>query len=301
MLNFCLFGILSLFWGGSFVAIKYLIEDVPSFTAAFYRVFFSIIFLLIIYSKKVHIPKGFWGKELVYTSLAGLCSIGVPFTLLFWGERYVSPSIAGVLNGTVPFWTLLISIIFFGGMGDVTKRKVLGLVMGFCGISFIFAPRITLSGDINEVYGLIAIVFMALFYAVGINLNKKILSHNKIITKSLNLLVQQISSVIYLAIVLLAFDGIPDFSLLAKPQNYMSVIYLSLFSTCFAFIIFYRLIDVFGPVKASTVTFFVPPIALALDSVIYNRQLNMYEAVGAVIIILSMFMLKDVKNKGLVK
>ena len=296
MINFLLFGLLSLFWGGSFVAIKYLIEDIPSFTAAFYRVFFAIIFLFIIYRNKLSLPIGWWGRELFFASIAGLCSIGIPFSLLFWGERFVSPSIAGILNGTVPFWTLIISILFFGGGKDITKKKILGLVMGVSGLSFIFGPKLTLSGNLEEVYGLVALVVMALFYSVGINLNKKILSHNKIIVKSINTIVQQIVSLIYLCIILLIIDGIPDFSLLTKTQNYLSVIYLSLFSTCFAFIIFYRLIAVFGAVKASTVTFFVPPIALLLDGLIYGRRLSLYESLGALIIILSMFMLKEQKK-----
>jgi len=296
-LNYILFGVLSLFWGGSFVAIKYLIEEVPSFTSAFYRVFFSIIFLVIIYLRKLKIRKGFWGKELFFASIAGVCSIGIPFSLLFWGERFVSPSIAGVLNGTVPFWTLIISLLFFGGLKDVTIRKCLGLLTGFFGIALIFGPKLKMTGNQNEVYGLIAIIGMAIFYSIGINLNKKILSHNKIIIKHINTIVQQVASLIYLGVIVLLTEGLPNLSLLASPQNYLSVIYLSLFSTCIAFIIFYHLILEFGPVKASTVTFFVPPIALSLDAVIYGRQLSLYEALGAAIIILSMFMLKEVQKK----
>ncbi len=297
MINYLLFGLLSLFWGGSFVAIKYLIEDIPSFTAAFYRVFFSILFLILIYFKSIQIPKGWWGKELFFSSLAGLCSIGIPFCLLFWGERYVSPSMAGVLNGTVPFWTLMLSLMLFDGMKHITLKKVLGLVLGFVGITFIFGPKLSISGNQDEIYGLIAIVFMAISYSVGINLNKKILSHNKIITRNLNTIVQQVVSALFLGLVLLFVDGLPNLSLLIDPQNYLSILYLSLFSTCFAFIIFYSLIHHFGPVKASTVTFFVPPIALALDGIIYGRELTSFEGLGATIIIISMFLLKESKAK----
>lgn len=278
------------------MAIKYLIHDVPAFSAAFYRVFFAIIFLVIIYIRKLSLPKGWFGKELFYSISAGLCSIGIPFSLLFWGEKYVSPSMAGVLNGTVPFWTLIISILFFGGLKEITLTKIFGLVTGFAGIAFIFGPKLSLSGNPMEIYGLLAIVFMSIFYAVGINFNKRILSKNKIIVKSLNTIVQQVGSVIYLAFVMLVFDGVPDLLLLTKPVNYLSVLYLSLFSTSLAFIIFYRLIDYFGAVKASTVTFFVPPIALCLDGLLFGRQLTFYEGVGATIIIASMFMLRSKKD-----
>jgi drug/metabolite transporter (DMT)-like permease len=296
VINYILFATLAFFWGGSFVAIKYLIHDVPAFSAAFYRVFFAIIFLLIIYVRKLKLPKGWFGKELFYSSIAGLCSIGVPFSLLFWGEKFVSPSMAGVLNGTVPFWTLILSILFFGGLKDITLTKVCGLVTGFIGIAFIFGPKITLSGNPMETYGLLAIVIMSIFYGMGTNLNKTILSKNTIVTGPLNTVVQQVVSVFYLAVVMLVFDGVPDLSLLAKPTNYLSVLYLSLFSTCLAFIIFYRLIHYFGAVKTSTVTFFVPPIALCLDGILFGRSLTLYEGVGASIIFLSMFMLRNKKQ-----
>lgn len=298
MINYILFGILSLFWGGSFVAIKYLIEDVPSFTSAFYRVFFSVIFLFIIYIGKLKLPKGWWGQELIYVTITGLFSLGIPFSLLFWGERYVSPSMAGVLNGTVPFWTLIVSMLLFNGAKDITIKKVLGLVLGFLGISLIFGPKVTISGNTNEIYGLVAIIGMAISYSFGINLNKKILSNNKIITKKLNTIIQQIVSAIFLLIIVLIKEGVPDITLLSTPKTYLSIIYLSLFSTCIAFIIFYHLIHEFGAVKASTVTFFVPPIALCLDAIIYNQRLSLYEALGSGIILTSMFFLRDIKRSS---
>jgi len=240
MLNKVLFFALALFWGGSFVAIKYLINDVPSFTAAFYRVFFAVIFLSLIYFRSIKIPKGFFGKELLYSLLAGMFSIGIPFGLLFWGERYISASLAGVLNGTVPFWTLLIGIIFLNQINRVSKEKVLGLVTGFIGISFIFGPRIKFDGNILELQGLIAVLLMAISYGIGINLNRAILTKNRIISGPISLISQHIVSALYLGCVALYMDGAPDLTLLLKPDVAISLFYLSFFSTTLAFIIFFK-------------------------------------------------------------
>ena len=293
MLNYTLFALLALFWGGSFVAIKNLIHDVPSFTAAFYRVFFSVIFLFIIYARSTRLHKKLINKEFWGVAAAGFFSIGLPFSLLFWGEKFISPSIAGVINGTVPFWTLIIAVSFFGGMKDVTLRKIFGLFAGFIGIAFIFGPKINLTGSEGEIWGLLSVTGMAVSYSVGINLNKNILSNNKVYTKSVNTLTQQIVAQAYLTIVMLFVDGVPEFEKLTDLTNFASVIYLSLFSTCIAFIIFYRLIEEMGPVKSSTVTFFVPMVALTLDSIIYGRVLSMYEAIGTFVILMSMLLLKQ--------
>lgn len=296
MINTALFMLLACFWGGSFVAIKFLIHDIPSFTAAFYRVFFSTIFLSLIFMRSIKIPKGFWGKELIYSVIAGLCSIGIPFSLLFWGERFVSPSIAGVLNGTVPFFTLIIGIVFLRQIKSITFEKVIGLFAGFIGIALIFGPRVSFKGDSSEMFGLLAIIGMSFFYGIGINLNRKILTKNKIITGNLSLIIQHIVSFIYLAILMLFVDGIPDLSLLLKSQNALSLFYISFISTCLAFIIFYRLIREMGSVEASSVTFFVPAIALILDNIIYDQSLSMNEGIGTGIIFLSMFFLREKKS-----
>ena len=296
MLNKALFFALALFWGGSFVAIKYLINDVPSFTAAFYRVFFAVIFLSLIYSRSIKIPKGFFGKELLYSLLAGMFSIGIPFGLLFWGERYISASLAGVLNGTVPFWTLLIGIIFLNKINRVSKEKVLGLVTGFIGISLIFGPRIKFDGNILELQGLFAVLLMAISYGIGINLNRAILTKNKIISGPISLISQHIVSALYLGCVALYMDGVPDLTLLLKPDVAISLFYLSFFSTTLAFIIFFKLIKEVGSVEASSVTFFVPAIALIIDILIFGHSLSILEGLGTVIIFVSMFLLREKKN-----
>lgn len=296
MINYLLFSILACFWGGSFVAIKYLIHEVPSFTAAFYRVAFSVIFLLIIYARKLDLPKGFFGKELFMSAFAGVCSIGIPFALLFLGEASIAPSLAGIINGTVPFWTLVIGILFFGELKNLTFNKILGLVLGFCGMLLIFAPKLATQNAQSELFGLVCVLGMAVFYSIGINLNNRLLCNHKIVTGHLNTIAQQISSVILLFLVVLATNGVPDTSLLLKPINGFSVLYLSLFSTCIAFIIFYHLIKEMGAVRASTVTFFVPAVAMTLDSLIYGTKLGLFEISGATTIIVSMVFLRTKSN-----
>lgn len=298
MINTILFFTLATFWGGSFIAIKYLIVDIPAFTAAFYRVFFATIFLILIYIKSFKFDSTLLNRELLFVSLAGLCSIGIPFSLLFWGEQYISASIAGILNGTVPFWTLLISLIFLSDSKKFTLRKFVGLLMGFLGIFFIFGPKIQVQGNINEIYGLLAITLMALFYGIGTNLNRNIIIKNKSIKGSKNIIIQHIVASIYLGVLAFSFDGAVNIDLLLKPSNMAALFYLSFISTTLAFIIFFRLIKEIGSVEASSVTFFVPAIALILDILINSHILNMTEAVGTAIIFLSMILLKERSSKG---
>lgn len=295
-MNALLFSLLALFWGGSFIAIKFCINYIPSTTAAFSRVALSFLFLLFIYVWKLKLPSSFSIKELSLVALTGLCSIGIPFSLLFYGEQFLSPSIAGIMNGTVPLWTLLISIVFLGEKQNVSIKKISGMVLSFLGILIIFFPKISLSHGENEIWGLCSLLGMAIFYAVGMNLNKVVIQKNKTITGGLNILLQQLFSMIFLLIMVFIFDGPPNWKSFAQPEVVGSLLYLSLFSTCFAYIILYRLIRDIGQVKAAAVTFFVPPISLLLDLIIFDRILRTYEIIGIIIILSSMYLLKDQKE-----
>ena len=111
-------------------------------------------------------------------------------------------------------------------------------------------------------------------------------------TSEQNLIIQHLISALYLGILVVFVDKGIDFSLLLKPVNGLSVLYLSLFSTCIAFIIFFKLIQEIGPIKASSVTFFVPAIAVILDIVVNDGYLTRSEGIGAAIIFISMRLLR---------
>lgn len=292
MIDKILFILLAFFWGGSFLAIQNTIEVIPSFTSAFYRVFLSTIFLIIFFIKDFlklfQVDRG----EIISSALTGLCAVGIPFGLLFWGEKYVSPSIAAVINGTVPLWTLFLSALLFHEKNVFTKNKILGVILGIVGIIFIFYPKLNFNNQTNEVFGLIAIVFMAISYAVGINLNRKIQSTNKHLSNKQNLIIQQLFSSVFLLFCLILIEGPPNFELLLSTKVSLSVLYLGLFSTAIAFTIFYRLIRTMGSVKASSVTYFVPAVALFLDTLIFDRKLGSYEYFGSAIIFLSLYFIQ---------
>ncbi len=287
-----LFILLALFWGGSFVFIKEVIEVVPSFSAAFYRVFFAFIFLSLIYAKKFKWPKDLKSSELALLIFGSLCSVGIPFSLLFWGEQYITGGMAGVLNGTVPLWTLIIGVAFFPGMVRFTKIKLLGVFVGAIGIICIFYPKLNYSGEGHELWGLLAIIFMSGFYAIGINLNNKIIFLKDKISNETNLILQQFFSMIYLFFVALFFDGVPTFNFFSNLSATAGIFYLSFLSTAIAFMIFMKLIKDIGPVRASSVTFFVPIVALSLDIAInHNVPMNI-QLIGTVVILVSLIFIK---------
>lgn len=303
MIDKVLFFLLALFWGGSFLAIKNIVEKVPPFTSAFYRLFASTLFLVIIYRKdlmkflKINVPI----KEIFRCAVTGLCSIAIPFAFLFWGEKYISPSLAAIINGTVPLWTIGLSVLFFEGRNELSFSKLLGLMLGTLGLIIIFLPKLSFQNRSLEVFGILSVIAMAIFYGLGVNLNKILISKNKNILFKQSLIIQQTVSTIFLFLLMIIVEGLPDLNLILVPKILLSVGYLAFFSTALGFIIFYKLINSIGPVKASTVTFFSPAVAVLLDNIFNSRQLQPNEYSGATIVFVSLYFLQKNKPKDLQK
>ena len=273
-----LFALLAAFWGGSFVAIKFVVAAVPPAFGAFLRVGLALAAL------------GAWfrweGKDLSVPPalrrrmwLAGLFAQGFPFAALFWGERRISPGLAGIINGTVPLFAFVFGLA--AGTGEAfTRRKAAGLLVGFGGIALICSPLLSFAGTRDEVLGTGAVFLMAVFYAVGSLLTRSILSGHKADFRA-NSFHQTSAAVVFLAAWSFLTEGRPPFSaLLASPAALVSVAYLGLFSTALAFLIYFHLIREWGAVRAAAVTYVVPIVALFWDWLFFRNVPRGTELIG---------------------
>jgi len=293
-MNVVLFLIVALFWGGSFVAIEPLVKIVPPITAAALRIGVAIlclVFVLPILKVSFKVPK----KIQVKVWITGLFAFTFPFALLFWGEQSVSPGLAGILNGTVPIFVFLLGMIFTPGIETITVKKVVGLIVGILGVVVIFYPKLN-GGMTSSLAGAVAILLMACSYAASALLNRNLFTQHKQMHPLTNLFNQLISGFILIAIIALTLEGIPQFSTYQPVDTFFAtVLYLGAGSTAIAFICFYRLIQSWGAVRASTVTYVIPATALVLD-LILNRKIPSPTDLLGVIAITAGVLILNVQN-----
>ncbi|MBI3563765.1 MAG: DMT family transporter [Elusimicrobia bacterium] len=283
-LDLLLFALLAAFWGGSFVAIKFVVAAVPPAFGAFLRVGLALAALAAYFRWE--------GKDLRAAPaarrrmwLAGLFAQGLPFAALFWGERRISPGLAGIINGTVPLFAFVFGLA--AGAGEsFTRRKAAGLLLGFAGIAVICSPLLSFSGTRDEVLGTAAVFLMAVFYAVGSLLTRALLSGPAKADFRANAFHQTSAAVVFLALWSLATEGAPPFgALLASPSALVSVAYLGLFSTALAFLIYFHLIREWGAVRAAAVTYVVPIVALFWDYLFFKNVPRGSELLGVLAVL----------------
>lgn len=281
-MNAIIYIIVACFWGGSFIAIKPLVEVMPPMYAAALRIGIAVLFLalalpvlktpLLVRSK---IKKRIW--------LTGQFAFTLPFALLFWGEQRIAPGLAGILNGTVPLFVFALGAIFTPKVEAINTRRVLGLLFGLVGLIVIFYPQIIESRD-NSLIGTIAVTLMAVSYAISALLNRSIFTGNPEVHPFTNLFQQLLASLVVLGPVAILFNTWPTLEPQHSTMMLASTLYLGVGSTSIAFMLYYRLIRSWGAIRASTVTYIIPIAALGFDFVINHTQPALSELLGVLIV-----------------
>ena len=291
-MNLIYFFLISVFWGGSYIAIKVLISEVSPIFAAFMRVSFSGFFLLLFYFL---LNKNFTlQRELRWKSwLAGIFIQGLPFGILFWAQKTVSPSLSAILVATVPFWVLSLSYFFLKNDEEVTLPKVLGLFLGFLGVVLIFLPSLKIQSGSGLALAIVAVILVALSYAVGVLITRSLFKSHSGVDFHGNLFQQQLAAIVFLFVVTLFCEkDFPFASLFFSKKALAAVIYLSFFSTALAWLLFFRILQVWGSVKTSATTYVCPIVTLILDYIMFDHVLSVNEWIGSVTILLGVILIQ---------
>lgn len=297
-INYLWFFLLASFWGGSFVAIKEVVNTVPPFFGAALRVGLALFFLTIMLCclrKKVAVPFSIRWRIWIM----GLFSQGIPFFFLFWGEQHISSGLAGILNGTVPIWTLLFSLTS-PRTRNFSPLKGIGLSTGLLGICIIFWPMLHFNNTHSYLLGTISVLLMAISYSIGNLLNQRMLSGKIKLDFYANIYHQHWASLVFLILASLCFESLPSkILLLHTPLLWVASIYMGLFSTALAWIIYYHLIREWDAVRASAVMYIVPIMAILWDFIFFHNRPQWTEGLGIITILLGVILIQLPKNKHL--
>lgn len=292
------FVLLATFWSFSFVFIKISVFSLPPILSACLRVLIAQITLSLLFlatRQKLALPFAsawrIWG--------IGIFMQGLPFLLLFWGECFVSPALASIINSTVAAWALIFSILIFRDYSQASLSKLSGLVLGILGVSCIFIPLLMKGGQQNQMIGALAITGMAMSYGMGSLLNQFFCKSRYKAGFQASLWHQHWGSFVFLVCCTFLFERKFDISpVFSQPQLLFSLIYLGVFSTAFAWMIYHHLIASWGAVRACSAMFFVPLLTLLWDALFFHIQANRYQIYGVIFILSGVALIQFGKKRN---
>ena len=260
--DYLLLILLALIWASAFFNIKIATYSYGPVTIAFLRVFFGAIpVLLLCYYKNIKIEA--FSKDWHWFAMIGFINLVAPFYLIAYGVQSVQSNLAAILMSTTPLSSTVLGH-FYTTNEKFNFIKTFGILIGFSGILYLFSDNLLI--DENNFLSALLILLGSTCYVIGGVLTLKISKKkNENVTGSI---------LIWATIIL-----IPLVSLLEQPWNLtprldstISVIYLGLVSTGFAWLLRFRILVNNGLIFQSQVSYLIPIFGTIL-SYIFLKEL----------------------------
>ena len=289
-LAFCL----ALCWGTAFLFSKNIVDALPPYWGAFYRVLAGLLFFAVFFGVRraqLKCPL----KELWRPYTISFLLVLFPFAALSWGLQHTVPTVAGIFNGTVPIWSFLFAAILIKGEDRFTWRRAAGVLFGLVGLLIIMRPQwqAALYAPLGKMalYGYGALLLMALSYGFGNVVTKKIMVDNKTLGWQANTFHQYLFAAVVLLIVSFTFEPLPLLSAFT-PKVILSIACAGVFSSAMAFLLMVMLIRRWGATRMASVTYFSPVIAMGTDILFRARLPHGAELIGLVFIFISLWLIQ---------
>ena len=272
--------LLSLIWGSSFILIKRGLVGLNPFQLGALRIIFACLFMVIVGFKSISkIPLTKW-KYVAITSLFGN---GLPVFLFAYAQTGIKSSVSGILNSLTPLYTLLIGVLAFG-LGFV-RNQVIGVVLGLTGCLLLVFFGKSASGETNYFCAFL-VVIATMCYALNVNLIKRYLSD----VSPLAITTGNFLTLLIPALIILFANGYAD--VMTQPEvihSTLFIIILGMVGTGIANILYYQLIQITSPLFASSVTYFIPIVAMSWG-MLDGETLNFMQLAGAGVILSGVYL-----------
>ncbi len=281
---------LGVIWGSNFIYMKLAAQLITPMQVVFFRVLFGFIpvFVYAYFSKVLKFDDLKYFRHFIIMSLLA----AVIYYFGFVKGSFLLPSgVAGVLSGAIPLFSFLLSILFLKDE-KIGKFGFLGIGIGFLGI-------VLISGVFNEnistlnIEGIVYMLAGSLSIGASFVYAKKYIMPLKIPTVALT--TYQLGFALLILFFITDFDGINNIWTDINASIGL-ILGLGILGTGLAYIIYYYLIKKFGAVKASSVTYLPPLVALIIGVFIVGEDIKIVDYIAAIFIFAGVFLINKRKN-----
>lgn len=257
--------LLATLWGGSYTFIKLGVATIPPITLIAGRTLIaSVLLLFIMHCRGLRFPTdaATWGRFLFQAVLNSV----IPWTLIAWAERSVDAGLATILNSTSPIFTFFLTLAI-ARQEAPGFRKLFGVAAGMAGICLIIGVQ-AFGGLGEQLTAQIAIVVATICYAGAAVFSRGF--------KGLDPMVPAAGSLLCGAAILLPVSIVVErpWTLAPSANSMLALLGLAVFSTAFAFVIYFRLIQTLGSVGTTAQAYLRVPIGVALGVSLLGESLS---------------------------
>jgi drug/metabolite transporter (DMT)-like permease len=265
--------LLALVWGGSFMLIKVAVREIDPATLIFGRLGLAALTVAVIVVARSGARATLAELRVDWRPLVlvGIVNMAIPFWLLSWGETRIDSGLASIIQASVPIFNALLAYVFFHDE-RIAGRRLVGVGVGFVGVAVLVGDQ-----PGGKILGALAVIGMAVFYAIAGLLTRRLLSETR--PQIVALGTSTVATIVVAPLGLAqAPHDVPGWKTLG------SVAFLGVVGTGFAFLLFYALIAGAGSAYAALVTYLVPPFALAYGAIFLHEPIGIVAVLGLALI-----------------
>jgi drug/metabolite transporter (DMT)-like permease len=260
---------LAIIWGVNFIFIKISVEDVGATNNVFFRLLLAALVLstyLGSTGKKLPLSK----HNVLFYLILGFLGLALPFFLISSAEIYIDSGLAGLLMSPMPLITLSLSALILKDE-VINRTKILAFVIAFLGLIVLFGPKNLLAlGGSNKIEFISQILVLIAAFCYGTNAVLSKLAP-KINAPAMATGVS-IGSLFF--ITPFAFFYEPFYLVNFTNEAILAIIIQGVFGTAIASILFFKIIELKGPVFLSLINFMIPPVAFFAGVLFLNEQIK---------------------------
>jgi len=266
---------LATLWSSAFAAIKIGVETLhPTWLVAGRLVCAAGLLLAVAAWRGRMLPR--FNHEWAIYFFLGAAGYSIPFFLISWGEVVVDSGPAAILMAVMPLTTMMLAH-FFVDNEPMSVRKVCGLVVGLIGVAVLVGPD-ALAKLGGETIRELAVLSGALFYAVNAIVSRRLTPGDP---------VSRSAAVVLCA----AVQMVPIAFLVSGPPvgltsvSWGAVLYLGVFPTATATVLFFHLIDNEGATFVALNNYIIPSLGVFWGVLLLGEVVTL-QTIGALVIIL---------------
>lgn len=271
-----LFLLLGFMWGSSYLFIKIAVDSFGIFTLVALRLLIGAAFLWVAFRLNgTSLPRD--RRTYGHLVVMALINITIPFALITWAEQSVDSALAAILNATVPLMVIVIAPMFLPDE-PIRLNGVIGLVVGFIGVVLLVSPGLTTAT--GGLPGSIALLGSSLAYALGNVYNRRNV-------RGLPLLVPAVFQVTFALIIVGTLALVIEHPWTARPDlgDWFSVVWLGVFGSGLAYILYFRLLGRWGATRTSLVAYLLPVYGIVLGFLVLQEPVDVTLIVGTALVI----------------
>jgi drug/metabolite transporter (DMT)-like permease len=269
-----LFAAMSVIWGIPYLLIKVAVVELSPAAVAGSRTLLAAIILLplAVHQGALRPALRHWKWVVAFA----LLEMAGPWLLLGHAEIRVTSGFAGLMLATVPLFGVVIARLR-GDPHAFAPVRLRGLGVGILGVGFLVGID-SLAGQI-DLLSVVELLLVAFGYAAAPVIANTVLAD----VPSMGVIAVSVAVValLYLPWTVADYSG-GGISM----EVTAAVVFLGLVCTALAFVLFFRLIALAGPVRATLITFINPAVAIGLGILVLSEPLTWGMVLGFPLVLL---------------